>query len=415
MIGTDVAEVTERREAARALLRFPVLCAAEHPEELVRVRRHAQALKSLFANTLGYPLVVESGFARLIKAPLTDDAAARPARWPSGGEFSARTYMYVALLGASLLAPEVGEQVLISTLIEQLRADAASAGLSLGDSYSEARQLVAAFGLLAAWGVVEETDGTIAGWGERREEALITVNRALLPHLLARPLSVLEGPQELLEDADRDHPPQPRRSLRRKLIENPLVRREDLTEAERDVLSRERTELTRVLEESFGLSLEVRAEGALAYDADAEVTDVAFPGSGTVRWAALLLVDALLAAQQPKAGTYFEDQGDSRPGLLCRWPLVDRSLRELTDQYGGAWGRDYVDDLDLLRGEVAALLTSLGLATSVEGGLALHPAAARYRPAVAQATERPRARRRREPAAAQASPASLFDPQTEQG
>ncbi len=192
-----------------------MLSAGGHPEDLARVRRHAPALKTSFASTLGYPLVVESGFARLIKAPLTADAPARPARRPSGSDFSARTYVYVALLGASLLAPEVGEQVLISTLIEQLRADAASAGLTLDDSHSEARQLVAAFGLLAEWGIVEETDGTVSGWGERREEALITVNRALLPHLLARPLSAFDGPQDLLDDPDRDHPAQPRRSLRR--------------------------------------------------------------------------------------------------------------------------------------------------------------------------------------------------------
>ncbi len=206
MTITSSAETAERRDAARALLRFPVLSAAEHPEELARVRRHASPLKAMFASALGYPLVVESGFARLMKAPLSADAPARAARKRSGAEFSARTYVYVALLGASLLAPEVGEQVLISTLIEQVRADAVSAGLSLDDSYSEARQLVAAFGLLAEWGVVEETDGTVSGWGERREEALITVNRALLPHLLARPLSALAGPEELLGDPDGDHP-----------------------------------------------------------------------------------------------------------------------------------------------------------------------------------------------------------------
>ncbi len=205
-------------------------------------------------------------------------------------------------------------------------------------------------------------------------------------------------------------PEQPRRSLRRKLIENPIVRREDLTEAERDVLSRERTELTRVLDESFGLILEVRAEGALAYDPEGELTDIGFPGTGTVRWAALLLMDALLAAQQPKPGTSFEDDGVSRPGLLCRWPLVERCLRELADQYGSAWGRDYVADLGRLRGEVVSLLSGMGLATAIEAGLALHPAAARYRPAVTEAADRPRARRRREEPSPPPPPAaSLFE------
>jgi len=57
-----------------------------------------------------------------------------------------------------------------------------------------------------------ETDGTVAGWGERKEEALLTVTRGLLPHLLARPLHTLTDPAQLWQ----------------------MVRREDLPDAERD-------------------------------------------------------------------------------------------------------------------------------------------------------------------------------------
>lgn len=386
-------EAAERRAAARSLLRFPVLTAGEHGEELGRVRRHAAPLKSVFAIQLGYPLVVESTFARLIKAPLSVDGPTRPVRRSSGSDFSPRTYAYLSLLGAALLAPEVGEQVLASTLVEQLRADAATAGLVLADSRAEARHLVAAFNLLAAWGVVEETEGTISAWGDRQEEALISINRQMLPHLLARPLASFDSPQDLL-DSDVDLTEQPRRSLRRKLVENPLVRREDLTEAERDVLSRERTELSRVLEDNFGLSLEVRAEGALAYDTDGDLTDVAFPAGGTVRWAALLLLDGLIAANEPKAGHTFEIDGLRLPGLLCRWPQVDQLLRELAARHEKAWSREYVFELDRLRDDVTGLLKGLGLAEGYTEGLAVHPAAARYRPAVQTAPLITRARRR---------------------
>ncbi|MEQ4725955.1 DUF2398 family protein [Nonomuraea sp. B19D2] len=265
---TAAHDADERRMAARALLANPVLTAYRHGEQLPLVRRHAATLKPAFGRLLGYALVVESGFARLIKAPLSPEAPVRPARRSSGSEFTPRTYTYLALVCAGLLTRDVGEQVLLSQLVEQIRADAVTAG-------------------------------------------------GLLPHLIARPLHPLDRP-DLLWAADPDEPEQPRRTLRRKLVENPLVHRGDLSDAERDLLRRERTELTRILEEGFGLTLEVRTEGALAYDADAQLTDVVLPGTGTVRQAALLLIDALIQALQPSTGTEVTLDGRTVPGVLPR-------------------------------------------------------------------------------------------------
>ena len=74
----------ERRLAARHLLASPILTAVRQPAELDLVRRHAPALKSMFASQLGYALVVESRFARLVKAPLPASApVARPAVGPT--------------------------------------------------------------------------------------------------------------------------------------------------------------------------------------------------------------------------------------------------------------------------------------------------------------------------------------------
>lgn len=401
------AAATARRDAARALLRAPFLTAAEHPEQLALVRRHATALKSTFATLLGYPLVIEATFARLVKAPLTPDAPARPARRASGGEFGPRTYAHLALLCAALLAPGTGEQVLISGLVAQVRADAATAGITLDDSHADQRHLVAAFRQLIAWGVLEETEGTVTAWGEREDEALLTVHRQLLPHLLARSLAPLPGPADLLA-AGPDLIEQPRRSLRRKLVENPLVRRENLTEAERNALSRERTELTRLLDDAFGLLLEVRAEGALLYDPDREVTDLEFPGGGTVKQAALLLVDELLAKHDPTGGTTAEVEGRSVPGLRCDWDEVEEIVTALARRHGRAWGVDYVTNPDRLRAEAVAVLTGLSLATATADGLVLCPAAARYRAVVEQASPRTRAHSRLDPDAPDA-PAAQGD------
>ena len=397
--GSSTAEhsAAERRAAARALLAHPILSVAQHPEEMALVRRHAAALKDMFGSTLSYPLIVESSFARLIKAPLDTHTPARAARRSTGSEFSPRAYMHVTLVCAGLLAPSVGEQVLLSHLVEQERADAATAGLTVEDTLAERRALVAAIDLLLSWGVLTETDGTVAGWGERQEEALLSVNRAMLAHFLARPLHAHTSPEALWEQVEDPAQRQPRRDLRRKLVENPLVRREDLTDAERDVLSRERTELTRVLEESFGLTLEVRAEGALAFDADEELTDVEFPGNGTIRQAALLLLDALIDTLRPVAGVEVLVHDRPVPGVLAPWVVVDDNLEDLAARNAKSWRSEVTQDLDRLRVDVVSLLESLSLATATPDGLAIHPACARYRAQPIRTPATTRAARRMEP------------------
>lgn len=142
----------QRRLAARHLLASPILTASRNPAELELVRRDAPALKSMFAAQLGYALVVELTFARLVKAPLPASAPVRAARRGTGDvPFTARTYVLLALACGALLAPGVGEQILISALVDQVRADAAEQSVTVTDGISDRRQLVAALKLLAAW------------------------------------------------------------------------------------------------------------------------------------------------------------------------------------------------------------------------------------------------------------------------
>jgi uncharacterized protein (TIGR02678 family) len=370
--GTGTASQTsqERREAARALLTHPLLT-TDHAEELALVRLHAAALRSMFKSTLDYHLVVEPTFARLVKGPLSSDGPVRPARRPDGLAFTPTTYTLLCLLSAALLVPGTGDQILISALIEQVRSDAATIGVRIGDTLPERRALVTAIGQLVAWGVLAETDGTAGGWGERRDEALLTIHRPALPHLLARPLSGLGHADELLtRDPQLDD--QPRRSLRRKLVENPLVPREELTDSERDVLSRERSELTRVLAENFGLALEVRTEGALAFDPAGDLTDVGFPGSGRIKQAALLLLGELI---ERRAST-----PASTGSLVATWEEVDAVLSDLTARHARAWGDALAEEPGGLRDDIVLVLCETGVARITEAGLLIHPAAARYRP-----------------------------------
>jgi len=170
-------------------------------------------------------------FARLVKAPLPASAPARPARRTADDSpFRAATYVHLALSCAALLSPGVGEQILISSLVDQIRADAAEQSITITDGISDRRQLVAALRLLVGWGVVSETDGSVTAWGERPEdEALLSINRSLLIHLLPSPLYQFTAAEETWSLRQ---PEPPRRRLRRRLVENPAVfRAEQVTES----------------------------------------------------------------------------------------------------------------------------------------------------------------------------------------
>ena len=380
-VSTAGLDAGERRIAARHLLATPILTAARQPAELDLVRRHASALKSMFSSQLGYALIVESTFARLVKAPLPASAPVRPARRATDeSPFTATTYVHLALVCAALLAPGVGEQILISALVDQIRADAAEQAITITDSIGDRRQLVTALRLLQAWGAVSETDGSLTAWSERPEdEALLSINRSLLIHLLPSPLHQFVTAEDTWSQP---HPEPPRRRLRQRLVENPAVFRAELGDDELDVLSRERHELTRHLDENFGLVLEVRAEGVLAYDPSGALTDLDFPGSGSAKQAALLLLDELTTALQPSAESAVLVDGSLLPGTLASWPLVDAVLGDLAARHRNVWKGAYGESLDILRSDVVDLLTALRLGRPTDDGLAIFPFAARYQPHV---------------------------------
>lgn len=361
-------DVSGRRDAARALLQQPIVTAAGDRETYDLVRRHAPALKSMFADRLGYRLVVEPTFARLTKAPLGPTSPHRALRHADGTEFGAITYACLALVCAALIEPGTGERVSVDDLLEQVRADARENGIVFGDPVSEERNFAAALRVLEEWGVITESG--------RRDEATgdgphLDVHRDLLPHLLDTPLHGMPGPAAAL--ARHEHEPAARR-LYRRLVEDPFVARDELDDESATILARDRHELARMLEDDFGLVLEARAEGALAYDPAGVLTDEAFPGSGTLKHACLLLLAELT-----------ERFGDSAATTLhVDAHTLDSVLADLTAARSRTWKSIYVRDLALLRRDVVALLVRLGLARPHENGLELTAPSARYRPVPAE-------------------------------
>jgi len=351
------------------LLQQPIVTATGDRETFDSVRRHAASLTSMFAERLGYRLVVDPSFARLVKAPLESAAPHRALRHPDGTEFGAVTYACLALVCAALLGPRTDDRVPVARLRDQVRADARDNGIVFGDAVSEDRNFVAALSILEEWGVITGSPG------DTDEGTCVDVHRDLLPHLLGAPLHEMAAPAAAL--ARVEHEPAVLR-LYRRLVEDPVVTRDEMDDETAAILARDRHELARWLEEDFGLVLEVRAEGALAYDPAGMLTDEAFPGSGTLKQACLLLVSELIDRFGDHAGTtlHIDEQ------------TLGTVLGELVTDRARIWKSTYVRDPALLRRDVVALLTRLGLARPHEDGLELTAPAARYRPVPAESRSR---------------------------
>jgi uncharacterized protein (TIGR02678 family) len=374
---TDFAEnlAADRRAAVRLLLAEPLVTAATHPEVFPLIRRHGEELGRQFSQLLGYRLTVESGFARLHKAGLGAGAGRRLER-ASGAPFTPRTYAYLALALAVLVtAPE---QLLLSEVISRIRAAAAEAGVDLGEPgrAHERRALVAALKQLMAWQVLAENDGSVDTYaGDHEADALLTVDREIARHLVSGPVGVAATPDDLIERAARPGPGGPRHGVRRKLVETPVVYTDDLPAEDLDWLRRNQRREQRTLGEFTGLETEIRAEGVAMIDPGRELSDIDFPGTGTVPWAALLLVAGLVAALAP-------------PGEAVRVAipagLIQRLLDDLTQRHRGAWAEHYLQAPGTLRDEVIDLLARLRLITPgpQPGDWLLTAAAARYAPEV---------------------------------
>jgi uncharacterized protein (TIGR02678 family) len=358
----------ERRVAARLLLRRPLVTLESHPEEFRLIRRHADDLARTFGQFLGYRLVVEPGFARLLKAGLGRGCG----RWlerSSGAPFTPRTYAYLALaLSVLVTAPE---QLLLSEIVNRTRAAAAEAGIDLGEPnrITERRALVAAFRQLLAWRVLAEDDGSVESYaGDGDAEALLTVDREIARWVVSGPIGRASSPGELIELAAGSDHYGPRHTVRRRLVETPVVYVAELTDDERDWLRRNQRREQRIHEDLFGLDTEIRAEGVALLDPQGELSDIDFPGTGTVPWAALLLLERLVETLVPEGRSAVIPDG-----------LIDTVLGELVERHRRAWAAAYADSPELLRHSVTELLTRMRLIEPAEdGGWRLLAASARY-------------------------------------
>ncbi|MGW2156231.1 TIGR02678 family protein [Nonomuraea sp. NPDC001699] len=374
------AEKEEIARAIRTLLARPFLSADDEPAAFAVIRKRREPLTRWFDYFCGWRLVVEprEGYARLVKVG-SRPTATRPARRrrAGGAPFDRRRYTLLCLCAAELLAAPVTTIGMLARRVA--RAAAVEAGVPAFDPVGadERAAFVDALKLLEQHGAITPTDGaTDAYLGDEEAKVLYRVDTTRVIRLLAAPV-----PPSRLPGADTtaltlearyggDEPTETQRalwvrhSLVRRLLDEPVVYRDELTPAQAAYAASPtgRRMIRRAAEEA-GFVLEERAEGFLLVDTEATATDTRFPDDGShAKVAALLLLDLLVTAGPLAAARLDEEAAE----LLRRFPHWAKAYRS----DGGA-ARLAADAL-----EVLALF---GLARRTGDRVAALPAGARYR------------------------------------
>ena len=372
----DPYVAAERRRAARALLREPLLHDdGPQAEEFRLVRRHRGDLVRMFADGLGYRLVVDPHAARLFKPGLGRDPSRRLEK-AGGAAFTPRAYALLCLSLAALT--QARGQLLVDELVAAIRSAAVEAGLDVDlDQIGDRRALYAAITALIRYGVLSERDGDLERWAsDGRTATLLDVRRDRLSLMVSAPLAGLATPDQLLETAALPSAAGGARvAIRRRLTESPVLSAADLPEEYAEWWRRNRNREREWFRDRFGLELELRAEGAVAVDPDDELTDVAFPGGGSAKHFALLLLGALVEAARARGDV----AGHAWTEISCE--EAEATSAEVFAAWSKWLKRDHRERPGLAHEDALALLASLGLVErAADGGLRLHAAAARYSP-----------------------------------
>ncbi|TQM08986.1 TIGR02678 family protein [Pseudonocardia kunmingensis] len=372
----DVQAVAERRRAARALLRTPLLHAdGPGSDDLRLVRRHRGELERLFADGFGYRLVVDPGAARLFKTGLGRDAT-RPLRRRGGKPFTPRMYALLCLTVAALGRGK--SQLLVDELVAQVRSAAVDAGLDVDlDAIADRRALYAAMSALVDLGVLHERDGDLEHWADQRAASLLDVRRDRLGLLVSAVVAGSGGPDELIDRAALPSAAGGARvAVRRRLVESPVLSVDTLTEEQAEWWRRGRNREREWFADRLGLQVELRAEGALAIDPTGELTDVEFPAGGSGRHLALLLLDALVTRLRPSAR---ESAAPERVWRRADPGLVEGVSAEVLAEWGAGLKREHRENAEAAVAEARQVLVDFGLVrVEPDGGWLVHAAAARY-------------------------------------
>lgn len=434
----DSLALDNYQRAARVILANH-LVTRTYPDRIALplIRRWATELREDLAELFGYRLEVTETTARVF--PVIDRLdSGKPARSVTDRVFDRRRYAYLALALAAL--GRAGDQITLSELADQVAAYTGRVdGLELSpDRAADRDAFVDAVGWLAHRGALTLADGDAGGWAADPEagEALYDIDRPVVFALFRPPraLQHLHSVRGLLTEdalgpAANAQAADAARRVRRSLIERPVVYAEDLDHDERPLLLQDR--VVADVELFTGLRAERRAEGVALIDVSGRLSDVRFPGTGTLAQVALLLVGEIadrvldidnpvpvrpgapdpavalaeqldgaipestvfvpladLPSTDPEVGEEVSDPDtEAMAYVRATYPFVEASwvgetVQALTDRYGVTFAAQWQADVPGLTREVTALLERLRLVQVVADGLIILPALARYRGAV---------------------------------
>lgn len=346
----------ELREAARHLVRHPLVIAEDNPGMFALIRRHAQKLDQQFSRQFGYRLRVKSDAARLYKTTIV---SRRPfiAETSNRRPFKPREYVMLALALASLVS---GQRVIsLKDLINGMRSASVEADVrQIEDSLIDRRAVVTALRWLIKHGIVEEVYKSVELYaGDPLADAILEIHRERAKLL---PLPVLAAAETVEQLMDRSQH-RGRARVRSYLLEEPVVYRQDLAESEWRNYRNYRSEMEEVFGEMFGMHIEARSEGMAAMDPDGQLTDVQFPRGGTEPQVALLLITNLARTGRSE---------------FTRGEVVN-TVTELAGQNRRYWSAR-TDDPERLADLVIELLAGHRLAETRGDTVCLRPAAWRY-------------------------------------
>jgi uncharacterized protein (TIGR02678 family) len=333
--------------ATRALLRHPLLRHGADPDAFRLARRHASELRGWFDHNSGWRLVVDTEVARLHKIAEPDAGGAHSARDPrSQLPFGRRRYVLLCLAlsvleraDAQITLGRLAERIIVAAGDERL----AAAGVRFELSGREERgDLVAVVRILLELGALARVAGEEEAFLREGGDVLYDVERRVLSVLISAP----RGPSTIAaHDFDtrlRELTAEPdpvsedlrtrgiRHRLTRRLLDDPVVYYDELSEAELAYLTTQRSALTRRVSERTGLVAEIRAEGIAMVDPSEELTDVRIPEVGTNGHVALLIAEYLAARA--------DDEGSG-----CPMSELRALVRRLADEHQAYWRRSTRD------------------------------------------------------------------------
>ncbi|HET9690888.1 MAG TPA: TIGR02678 family protein [Acidimicrobiales bacterium] len=356
-MADDPQAAVERRMAARALLATPLLCKELVPDTFALIRRHEAELDRWMTTRLGYRLEVTADTARLAKTGYVP--VGRAPRTAGGRPLHQLEMVLLVLVLASVIAgPAV---ISLRDLVDRVRSAAVDAGIELAGDAAERRALVTALKFMIERGLATEILSQVDGFATDADaDAVLRIRPdriAMLP-LPALASSDLLAAASVRAEAPRQH-------LRARLVEDPVLYRDDCSDDEWGELRRRLGEEARYLDEMFGFVVEARSEGIAAIDPTGSLSDRPFPAGGTEGHAALLLIESLRAAS---------------------WVPVDHVVDEvgrMAATHARRWARDLVASPERLARRAVDVLVDNRLAerrSEPEPAVRLLPAAARYAP-----------------------------------